>query len=171
MKILNKSGAVRPLQYATVALAVLLAGACSTTGNSPSQAQLINQRLDSQVQIQTQGDIRHDIQDPEVARLWQESEIMRRGGQLDLAKERLQEAITITPRDPVLWSRAAEFELELSSFLRAENYAAKSNFLATLADRQLRYRNWLIIKRSREGRGDLLGAREAELETTKLSER
>ena len=152
-------------------MSLMLASACSTVGNSPSQTQLINERLDSQVQIQVQGDIRHDVQDPQVAKLWQESEILRRSGQLEESLERLQGAISITPRDPVLWSRAAEIELDLTSFLRAENYAAKSNFLATLANRQLRYRNWLIIKRSREGRGDLLGAREAELETTKLSAR
>ncbi|MEM7258207.1 MAG: hypothetical protein AAF404_12565, partial [Pseudomonadota bacterium] len=152
-------------------LAALLSGACATTANTPSQSEVINERLDSQIDVQVRGDIRHDVTDPQVARLWQESEIMRRGGELDAAQERLQKAIAITPDDAVLWSRAAEIELDQNSFLRAENYAAKSNFLATLADRQLRYRNWLIIKRAREGRGDLLGAREADLETSKLTAR
>ena len=47
--------------------------------------------------------------------------------------------------------------------------AAKSNSLAAIGNRPLRYRNWLIIQRAREGRGDLLGAREAETESTKLA--
>ena len=154
----------------TVALAALLVSACATTGNSQTPTQeLVNERLDSYVV--DQGDIRHDIENPEVARLWQESAILSRNGDIDSAKARLQQAITLTPRDAVLWSRAAEFELDQNAFLRAENYAAKSNYLATLASRPLRYRNWLIIKRSREGRGDLLGAREAEIESTKLAER
>lgn len=162
---------LRPARIAAIGLAAALLSACATNSNTPSQSEVINERLDAQVDVQTQGDIRHDVTDPQVARLWQESEIMRRSGELEAAQERLQQAIAITPRDAVLWSRAAEIELDKGGFLRAENYAAKSNFLATLANRQLRYRNWLIIKRAREGRGDLLGAREADLETNKLSAR
>jgi hypothetical protein len=170
LNTLEKCASVQRLKLAATAFAALLLGACATTGSGPTQTeQLVNERLDSYVI--DEGEIRHDVQDPEVARLWQESAILSRSGDLDSAKARLQQAITITPRDAVLWSRAAEFELDQNSFLRAENYAAKSNYLATLGDRPLRYRNWLIIKRSREGRGDLLGAREAELESTKLSER
>jgi len=166
LKTLKRYSAVR---LSVLAICALWLSACATTSESPSQTQIINEQLDAQVQIP--GDIRHDVSDPKVAKLWQESEIFRRGGELDMAKARLQEALIVTPRDAVLWSRAAEIELDQTSFLRAENYAAKSNFLATQLDRQLRYRNWLIIKRSREGRGDLLGAREAELESSKLTAR
>ena len=170
MKTLEKCAPTKRFRIVAIALASLLISACATTGNSQSETEsLVNQRLDAYVL--DQGDIRHDVQDAAVARLSQESEILRRNGDLENAKERLQQAITITPRDAVLWSRAAEFELDQNSFLRAENYAAKSNYLATLGNRPLRYRNWLIIKRSREGRGDLLGAREADLESTKLTER
>lgn len=146
-----------------------LVSACATVredGQTDQQA-LIAERLDAY--ILDEGDIRHDIKDEDVAKLWQESEIHRRKGDLDSAMERLQQALAITPRDAVLWSRAAEFALELNSSLRAENYAAKSNFLTALGNRPLRYRNWLIIQRSRESRGDLLGARDAEIESTKLN--
>ena len=170
MKTLEQSASVQRFKLAAIAFTALLSGACATTGSGPTPTeQLVTERLDSY--IVTEGEIRHDIRDPEVARLWQESAILGRSGDLDAAMSRLQQAISITPRDPVLWSRAAEFELDQNAFLRAENYAAKSNSLATLGNRPLRYRNWLIIKRSREGRGDLLGAREAELESTKLAER
>lgn len=131
------------------------------------QADLIAAKLDAYVF--DEGEIRHDIQDENVARFWQESEILYRNGDVDNAMGRLQQALEITPRDAVLWSRAAEFSLDQESNLRAENYAAKSNFLATADNRPLRYRNWLIIQRSRENRGDLLGARDAEIEATNLT--
>lgn len=170
LKTLQIRHAGRVARLSVLVVIALMTGACATFSESPSQSELIAERLDSQLQMPLQGDIRHDVTDPQVAKLWQESEIFRRGGELDMAKVRLQEAIAITPKDAVLWSRAAEIELDQTSFLRAENYAAKSNFLAAIIDRQLRYRNWLLIKRAREGRGDLLGAREAELEISKLTE-
>jgi outer membrane PBP1 activator LpoA protein len=169
LKILDTSSIARPSAQVVLVLAALLTGACASVGNNPSQSQLITERLDAAAQ--STGDIRHNVTDPEVARLWQETEILRRGGELENARERLQQAIEITPNDSVLWSRAAEIELDLNAFLRAENYAAKSNFLALLSAQQLRYRNWLIIQRAREGRGDLLGAREAGLEISKLTAR
>lgn len=157
------------LGTATILLSAFLS-ACASLESKPQssqQAELIAQKLDAYV-LDREG-IRHDIKDQNVARLWQESQILHRSGEVDGALGKLQAALEITPRDPVLWSRAAEFALDTKSNLRAENYAAKSNFLSALGNRPLRYRNWLIIQRSREGRGDLLGAREAEIESTKLN--
>ncbi len=152
---------------APVAIAALIGG-CATKPPAPEQKQseLIAEKLESY--IFEEGTVRHDVTDPTVARLWQEYNIMRRNGNLVAAKGKLQEAIAITPRDAALWSGAAELELEENSHLRAENFAAKSNFLADIGNRPLRYRNWLIIERAREGRGDLLGAREAQIESSKL---
>jgi len=153
---------------ATIAVATLVTG-CATipaSDNNQQQRDLIAEKLDSYVY--EEGAVRHDITDAGVAKLWQEYSIMRRSGNLPAAKEKLEAAIAITPRDPALWSGAAELELEEKSHLRAENYAAKSNFLADAGNRPLRYRNWLIIQRAREGRGDLLGAREAKIESSKL---
>lgn len=152
---------------ALVSLCVVTAG-CAVRGANENRDDPIAQMLDQYVV--EPGVISHEVTDENVARLWQESEIFRRNGDLESARSRLQQAIVITPKDAVLWSRAAEIELTRQSHLRAENYAAKSNFLATVGNRPLRYRNWLIIQRAREGRGDLLGAREAEIETTRLGQ-
>lgn len=151
---------------ALLALISLVSG-CAVSG-SGEKADPVAQKLDEYV-VEA-GVISHEVTDENVARLWQESEIFRRNGDLDSARGRLQQAIVITPKDAVLWSRAAEIELSRREHLRAENYAAKSNFLATVGNRPLRYRNWLIIQRARQGRGDLLGAREAEIESTRLGE-
>ena len=157
------------LPAAPVLLTALLS-ACATldsnTLEGPDQAEIIAEKLDSYAA--TQGEIRHDVDDENVARLWQESEILIRNGDFDNATAKLQQALEITPNDPVIWSRVAELSLEQNSNLRAENFAAKSNFLAAVGNRPLRFRNWLIIQRAREARGDLLGAREAELESTNL---
>lgn len=169
MNIYHNRANSKWLGTATILLSVFLS-ACASLNSKPQQSQqaeLIAQKIDAYV-LDT-GGIRHDIKDENVARLWQESQILHRGGEIEGAMAKLQAALEITPRDPVLWSRAAEFALDIKSNLRAENYAAKSNFLTTLGNRPLRYRNWLIIQRSREGRGDLLGAREAEIESTKLN--
>ena len=153
-------------------LLTALLSACATldsnTQEGPNQADIIAEKLDAYVL--SQGEIRHDVKDENVARLWQASEILKRNGELENATAKLQQALEITPRDAVIWSRVAEFSLEQNSNLRAENYAAKSNFLAALGNRPLRYRNWLIIQRAREARGDLLGAREAEIESANLHE-
>lgn len=162
------------LSRARLGTVVVLVGLLTTTGcasirgGDAGSNDPVAQTLDSYVS--EEGVISHEVTDENVARLWQESEIFRRNGDLESARGRLQQAIVITPKDAVLWSRAAEIELSRSEHLRAENYAAKSNFLATVGNRPLRYRNWLIIQRAREGRGDLLGAREAEIETTRLTQ-
>lgn len=74
----------------------------------------------------------------------------------------------MTPHNPVLWSRLAELHMRLSEYPLAENYASKSNALSQ-GNTPLLNRNWLIIKHSRNGRGDLLGAREAQLEVRKYA--
>ena len=150
-----------------IALAVMMVGCVTTPADNREQSELIAERLDAYVL--EEGTVRHDVTDENVARLWQEFNIMRRSGNFPEAKAKIEQAIAIAPRDPALWSSAAELELEESSHLRAENYAAKSNFLANVGNRPLRYRNWLIIQRAREGRGDLLGAREAEIESSKFT--
>lgn len=148
-----------------IAITALIGGCATRNATDQRQSEAIAQQLESYVV--RDGTVRHDVSDPNVARLWQEYNVMRRSGNLAAAKGKLQEAIAISPNDAALWSGAAELELQEKSHLRAENFAAKSNFLADSANRPLLYRNWLIIQRAREGRGDLLGAREAQLESSK----
>ena len=150
----------------SIAVVTLMSGCASRAAVDQKRDDPVAQKLDTY--LLEDGAVRHEVTNENVASLWQEYDALRRGGNLAAAKGKLQEAISITPNDPALWSGAAELELEENSHLRAENYAAKSNFLATVGNRPLRYRNWLIIQRAREGRGDLLGAREAEIESSKL---
>jgi len=169
MNLLNaiRTGGFAGRLAAPIALVALLAGCVTAPSDNKAQSELIAERLDAYVV--EDGSVRHDVSDEDVAKLWQEFNIMRRSGNLAEAKAKLEQAIAIDPRDPALWSSAAELELEENSHLRAENYAAKSNFLANVGNRPLRFRNWLIIQRAREGRGDLLGAREAEIESSKFN--
>jgi len=149
----------------SIAVVALVSG-CASSGVAQKSEDPVAAKLDTY--LLEDGAVRHEVTDQNVASLWQEYDALRRAGDLTAAKGKLQQAIAITPSDAALWSGAAEIELEENSHLRAENYAAKSNFLATVGNRPLRYRNWLIIQRAREGRGDLLGAREAEIESSKL---
>ena len=60
----------------------------------------------------------------------------------------------------MLWSRAAEIQLDNDQALIAENMALKSNAFAG-ENPDLLHRNWLIIEHARSLRGDLLGVRSA----------
>ena len=116
-----------------------------------------------------QGDtVQHVFDDPAVAAIWTNAEIARTDKQYDQASELIEEALRIVPDDPVLWSRLAELRYQLGEHVLAENYAAKSNAIS-VDDRVLQYRNWLIIQHARDQRGDVLGAREAQLEVRKLA--
>ena len=76
------------------------------------------------------------------------------------ALELLYEALEVSPGNSLLWSRAAELQLDSLEAALAENFAVKSNSYA--GDNQaLLYRNWLIIQHARDMRGDLLGVRSA----------
>ncbi len=152
---------------ATGVFVALLISGCATTSQQ-TESDVVAQRLEAY--ITDDGNIQHDISSREVAARWRESEDLRSAGDYSGARVKLQQAIEASPRDPVLWSRAAELELELAENLRAENYAAKSNFLTPQANQGLRYRNWLLIERAREARGDLLGAREAQIEARKYNQ-
>lgn len=157
----------RTARACLAACAILGVSACATTGGE-TDIDPVAERLDTY--ITENGDIQHDITSREVAAHWRESENLRSAGDLSGARVRLQQAIEVAPRDPVLWSRAAELELEMAENLRAENYAAKSNFLTSQRNSALRYRNWLLIERARDARGDLLGAREAQIEARKYNQ-
>ncbi len=106
------------------------------------------------------GSIRHDTDNARVAQLWAAVEKARALDDAESADRYLQEALSISPQDGVLWSRAAEIKLTLLEPALAENYAAKSN-VYSVNNPTLLHRNWLIIEHARELRGDLLGVRDA----------
>lgn len=106
------------------------------------------------------GAVRVDTTDEKVAQLWAASEQARRENRNTIALELLYEALEISPQNSLLWSRAAELQLDNLEAALAESYAAKSNAFAG-ENKPLLYRNWLIIEQSRNMRGDLLGVRSA----------
>ncbi|MGQ7843590.1 hypothetical protein ACUNV4_03855 [Granulosicoccus sp. 3-233] len=104
---------------------------------------------------------RGDTDDQQVAQLWSAAEKARQSGQDALALKLVYEALDVSPQNPLLWSRAAELQLDALEAALAESYASKSNAFASPDDRTLLYRNWLIIEQARQVRGDLLGVRSA----------
>ncbi len=106
------------------------------------------------------GSIRADTEDSQVAQLWWEAQQARQNDDNEAALEHLYKAIEITPTNSMLWSRAAEIQLDKSEAAVAENFAIKSNLYAG-DNLSLLHRNWLIIEHARSLRGDLLGVRSA----------
>lgn len=105
--------------------------------------------------------IKHDIGNPAVMDLWQLAEEARQTGDYETAVLQLERALRIAPTDAVMWSRLAEMQLSQGNSSQAENLAAKSNAM-TVDNPLLNYRNWLIIARARQSKGDDIGAQEAE---------
>ncbi len=106
------------------------------------------------------GSIRYDTDDERITKLWSASEQARIEDKNEEALELLYQALEISPQNSLLWSRAAEVQLENSEAALAENFANKSNAFAG-SNTPLLHRNWLIIEHARSLRGDLLGVRSA----------
>jgi len=106
------------------------------------------------------GAVRVDTTSERVAQLWAAAEQARQENKDAIALELLYEGLEISPQNSLLWSRAAELQLDSLEAALAESYATKSNAFAG-DNTALLYRNWLIIEQSRNMRGDLLGVRSA----------
>ena len=106
------------------------------------------------------GSVRVDTEDARVAQLWSAAEQSHSQGNDDAALEQLFRALEHDPQNALLWSRAAELQLDNDQPSLAETFAIKSNAFA-IENRGLQYRNWLIIEHARNVRGDLLGVRSA----------
>ncbi len=141
-----------------VALAALLfLSACVST--QPEQASALT-AAKSPAQTRPDGSVRFDTSNEEVARLWIAAEQARLDNRNSIALQLLYDALEINPGNSLLWSRAAELQLDSLEAALAENYAVKSNSFAG-ENQSLLYRNWLIIEHARSMRGDLLGVRDA----------
>lgn len=106
------------------------------------------------------GSIRVDTEDAKIAQLWSAAEQARQQGNDAEALEYIYDALEMSPQNSLLWSRAAELQLDNLEAAQAENFAIKSNMFAG-DNSALLYRNWLIIEYARDLRGDLLGVRSA----------
>ncbi len=143
--------------------ALIVSGAMLVMGCQSTQ-----QRTDAPVlaapavsaESQPSNGVRYETKDARIAKIWLEAEQARRSGNTDLALQRIFEGIDIQPQNSLLWSRAAEIQLNNEQAALAENFAVKSNTFAGNND-SLLHRNWLIIEHARSMRGDLLGVRSA----------
>ena len=142
-----------PARLIAAALALLLVGGCRSLPTEESVAPPPSTAL-------ADGSVRADTDDARVAQLWSAAEQSRRDQDDAEALELLYQALEIDPRNGVLWSRAAEIQLDNEQPAQAENFAVKSNAFAG-DNTALLYRNWLMIEHARDMRGDLLGVRSA----------
>lgn len=142
---------------ASVLLAVVLGAGCS---GAPKQGVVEPSTPIAPIMARPDGSVRVDTNNQSVAKLWAAAEKARIQERHTIALELLYEALEIDPQNSLLWSRAAEIQLDSLEPTLAENYAVRSNSWAG-ENRPLLYRNWMIIERSRSMRGDLLGVRSA----------
>ena len=140
-------------RVATVLLALAL-GACATLPPPDSTPPVAPSAA------LPDGSVRADTDDARVAQLWSAAEQSRADGDDAAALEHLYDALEMDPRNGLLWSRAAEIQLDNEQPAQAENFAVKSNAFAG-GNAALLYRNWLMIEQARDMRGDLLGVRSA----------
>lgn len=143
-----------PSLYAILLLAGVMTG-CASLEPEPvhQQERVVSHSMPD-------GSIRYDTEDPRLAQLWSAAEQARKDRDATKALELIYDAIEISPTNSVLWSRAAELQLEGREALQAENFAFKSNLYAG-NNSSLLLRNWMIIEHARSLRGDLLGVRSA----------
>ena len=80
------------------AVVAVLAGCVTAPSDNKAQSELIAERLDAYVS--NDGAVRHDVTNADVARLWQEYNVMRRSGNLPGAKAKICLLYTSpSPRD------------------------------------------------------------------------
>ena len=150
-------GGTRAASLAALLLAAALATGCATSpqsasNNEPSSIGTSLSRPD--------GAVRVDTDNAEAAKLWASAERATSEGKTEIALELVYAALDIDPQNSLLWSRAAELQLDALDPQLAESFAMRSNTYAG-NNRPLLYRNWLIIEHARSMRGDLLGVRSA----------
>jgi len=151
---------VRPVLLASTLGLTLLATGCAITDVEEESAPVVATTAMAQTPDLPEGSVRYDTNDARVAELWSSAEQARLQANSDLALQHLFEALEISPQNSLLWSRAAEIQLNNQQAALAENLALKSNSFAGNND-SLLHRNWLIIEHARSMRGDLLGVRSA----------
>ncbi len=88
-----------------------------------------------------------------VTALLTEAKVYFEEGQHEQAAAKLERALRIDPRNPVLWHNLAGVRLQQDDWGRAASLAAKSNALA-VENKWLRVRNWIIIALACEGMND-----------------
>lgn len=86
--------------------------------------------------------------------------VERDAGRLDQAVIRLERALRIEPRNPMIWHYLATVRFQQQELDKAETLAIRANSFAG-ESRTLRAANWRIIGQIRSTRGDAAGAQAA----------
>lgn len=146
----------RMIAIGLVAASAAVAGCAS----APPEQALPQAPVTTSGSARPDGSVRGDTEDARIAQLWSAAQEAYSKDDEVAALERLYEALEIDPGNGLLWSRAAEIQLDAEEPVQAENFAIKSNNFAG-ANNALLYRNWLIVEHARRMRGDLLGVRSA----------
>jgi hypothetical protein len=161
LKSMNNNRAVhkdiRQCKSWLLVVAVLTLSGCSLFNPTPVQT---STKAVAPMVSRPDGSVKGNTDYEKVANLWAAAEEARTNKQDNVALELLYDALEVNPQNALLWSRAAEIQLDTLEAALAENYATKSNAFAA-DNRPLLYRNWMIIEHARDMRGDLLGVRSA----------
>jgi tetratricopeptide (TPR) repeat protein len=80
---------------------------------------------------------------------------------LDQAAATLERALRIEPRNAFVWSLLAQTQLRRDNYEQAESVAQKANSLAR-GNPYVELENWRVIAAARSGRGDAIGALQAQ---------
>lgn len=88
-------------------------------------------------------------------------------GQFDVAASKLERAVRIAPRDPVVWHELAKIRLQQNKLDMAISLAKKSNALI-VNDNNLLRNNWILIAKSYELAGNAELARQARINANRL---
>ncbi len=105
-----------------------------------------------------------------VLALLSDAEKDREVGKSEHAAAAIERALSIEPKNPVLWSRLAAVRLQQQDWQQAYILANKSNSLAR-DEPALQLENWRIIQQAKYRQGDTAGAEEAGREIDRLSGR
>lgn len=104
---------------------------------------------------------------PAVVDLLNQARTATQQGQLQKAEVLLERTVRIEPRNATLWNYLAKLRLHQGRFQEAIGLAAKSNTLSA-QDEKLKADNWRIIAHARYQKGDIYGAKEAQLKADAL---
>ncbi|MEE9319395.1 MAG: hypothetical protein V3U76_03020 [Granulosicoccus sp.] len=146
----------RPI-WAALLLPLLMSAGCA--GLRPAEKESQRQTIPKSM-MRADGSVRVDTENEKIAELWKQAEDARLADNDPGALALIYQALELSPQNSLLWSRAAELQLDGLESAQAESFAMKSNMFAG-KNNALLYRNWLIIEHARDQRGDLLGVRSA----------
>jgi len=147
-------------------------GGSAPTEQVPSQRAPVTLKtfpLDSDTisDYRPQPEIQRRVQKPAVIALLDGAQQFSAQGQYSLAAAKMERAIRISPRDPLVWHHLAKIRIAQQQYELAISLAKKSNLLAA-HDRMLQRNNWLIIAESFNYLGQTGSANKAQQQAARL---